>query len=592
MSIHENNVLPEEVENEQESCCCQGSCVGAYEEATINLSGDCMSESEESELPETFASEDAEPADESHKKDRSTAEHKGKQKSPRSGQWQEFIVELEKQPSIEQKMQFVIDFMEKALAQSGSPNFRNFWDARTLCLTLFKENMSPAVRAVLWNKYTELSKEARRLKEIFDEQSSFATEQIEIAIKALENEVAAFDEQLAKMPASTLDIGGQALGRNAGLYQDLQRQLDLLNTQATRINGLRKELIKTEMRVRFKNKFFQRLSAIGDHVFPRRKDLIKSLSQTFLSDVDAFMAMNFKEEIRESLYVLRDEIKYLQNIAKVLTLNTNAFTHTRMRLSECWDKIKGEEKERKKEWSEQRVQQKQNSASVQEKIDAYKAGAEEMQSDDALQQLDEIASFMRGVSLAREDVVALKTQIQDLRKPIHEKIEAVEQAKLAQSQEKDRQRRQRVLDLQQEIAQLIAKADTVEYDALVIERDALLAKIAAATILKNERIELERQFKPLRDILSSQREKALMKLSQNDREALDQFKELLKERKARRQEVKDQLEQYRKLSGGSGLDFEQAMKYNALIAQEKETLEKVNAGIEEIEEKIAEIEGD
>ena len=162
----------------------------------------------------------------------------------------------------------------------------------------------------------------------------------------------------------------------------------------------------------------------------------------------------------------------------------------------------------------------------------------------------------------------------DLRKPIYEKIDAAEQAKLYQSQEKDRQRRQRYLDLQQEITQLIANADNMEYDTLVADRDALLAKIAAATILKNERIELERQFKPLRDIISNQREKALLKLSQNDREALGQFKELLKDRKARRQEVKEQLEQYRKASGGSGLDFEQAMKYNALIASEKETLKK------------------
>jgi hypothetical protein len=433
------------------------------------------------------------------------------------------------------------------------------------------------------------------LKEIFDEQSSFATEQIEIAIKALEEEAATFDEQIVKMPVSSLEIGGKALSHNAGLYQQFQRQLDLLNTQATRVNSLRKELIKTEMRVRFKNKFFQRLSAIGDHVFPKRKELIKTLSQTFLADVDAFISSQFSQgEIRESLFVLRDEIKYLQNIAKVLTLNTNDFTHTRMRLSECWDKIKGKEKERKKEWSEQRSMYKQNCASVQEKIDAYKAACEagEVPAEEALKQLDEVAAFMRSVTLGREDVASLRSQVNDLRKPIYDKIEAAENAKIHQSQEKDRQRRQRYLDLQQEISQLIVNSEKLEYDALVAERDTLVAKIAAATILKNERIELERQFKPLRDIISSKREKALLTLSQKDRDALGQFKDLLKDRKARRQEVKEQLEQYRKASGGSGLDFEQAMKFNALIASEKETLEKINAGIEEIEEKIAEIEGD
>ena len=50
-------------------------------------------------------------------------------------------------------------------------------------------------------------------------------------------------------------------------------------------------------------------------------------------------------------------------------------------------------------------------------------------------------------------------------------------------------------------------------------------------------------------------------LSEDDLKALEQLKEVLEERKLRRQEIKNQLESYRKLLGGSGFDFEKAMMY-------------------------------
>lgn len=80
-------------------------------------------------------------------------------------------------------------------------------------------------------------------------------------------------------------------------------------------------------------------------------------------------------------------------------------------------------------------------------------------------------------------------------------------------------------------------------------------------------------------------------LSDDDLKALDQLKEVLDERKQRRVEVKNQLEQYRKMLGGSGFDFEKAMLYREMIEDEKATLDKMNALIDEIEEKIEQIEG-
>ena len=69
----------------------------------------------------------------------------------------------------------------RSAPQPQSPHFKDFWEARRLCLPLFKENMNPKSRSLLWAEYIEISAEARKLKEILDEQSPFAVEQIELA---------------------------------------------------------------------------------------------------------------------------------------------------------------------------------------------------------------------------------------------------------------------------------------------------------------------------------------------------------------------------------------------------------------------------
>lgn len=507
-------------------------------------------------------------------------------------QYEHFLKEMEKLPDSESKLQCAIDFMEVSLAQGGTPHFKNFWEARNLCLQLFKETIAPAIRMILWAKYNDLSKEARRLKDILDEQSAFAVEQIEIAVKALETDIANFDEHVKKVLKVDFEIKSMALEASLPFYEKLQKELNLLNTQAARINAMRKELIRTEMRVRQKNKFFQRLSAAGDKVFPKRKELIKEISQRFITDVDAFIAVHFnKEDFDDSLFALREEIKILQNIAKVLTLNTHSFTHTRMRLSECWDKIKNEDKERKKERSLQKTVFKQNFDESLQKLQEFKQKfeTEGLSLIEATKELDNVISQIRNLEYSREEQRSLKTQVQGFRKTILQKMQEHENARMSQDQEREKQRRQKITEIKQQAEELLKNKDVLDADNLESQRDALINLANTSHMSKAEKLEVERQLKPLRDIISEKRESSLLALSDDDRQSLLQLKEVLKQRKERRQEIKAQIDALRKLSGASGLDFEQAMNVNAQTAAEKERLEKINQGIQEIEQKIAQL---
>lgn len=512
-------------------------------------------------------------------------------------EFEAFMTELNAVTDPEKRLQNAIDFMEGTLSQNGTPNFKNFWDARALCLNLFKDNLSSPLKTVLWAKYADLSKQARRLKEILDEQSAFAVEQIEIAITALENDIENLAEVIAKTPSTDFQVESKGLAAKIGFYQQTQKELNLLNAQASRVNALRKELIKTEMRVRLKNKFFQRLSLIGDKVFPRRKELIKDISQNFTQDVDSFIAQNFSnDDIEDSFFFLREEIKALQGLAKYLTLNTHAFTHTRMRLSECWDKIKVYEKERKKHRAQQKAVHKQNSDQVFTRIkeftEAYAQG--QVSGQEAFKQIEDITILMRGLDLGRDEVRALKEELAQAKKPLIDKIKAEENEKQAQEQEREAQRRQKVEELKQSIEDLASNHSHYDADELGAQRDAILEKVSKTALSKPEKIEIEKQIKRLRstinDAISDQKEKALLSLSEDDRLAIQQLKEVLGQRKERRQAIKVQLETMRKASGVSGFDFEQAMSLTLQINQEKERLEKMNLSIKEIEAKINELE--
>lgn len=517
----------------------------------------------------------------------------GKRKGGKEGftaQFEGFKKAFESQTEAEARLQLAIDFMEVSLAQGDTPHFQSFWEARSLCLPLFKENLSPLFRHQMWTKYSELSKEARRLKEVLDEQSAFAVEQIEMAIQALEKEIGDLQSQAQKFSFSSQEEFPKSLKDHYSFYKDLQTQLSVLNLQASRINALRKELLKTEMRIRHKNKFFQRLSVAGDLVFPKRKELIRQISQKFTEDVDAFIQSHFGQHASHSaLFVLREEIKALQSLAKLLTLNTHAFTHTRMRLSECWDEIKVEERERKKERAQQRVLFKENLDALQKQFHDLKEQLEKKETSlaEGQKKLENTLNQMRKVELGREELKVLREAANEIRGFIQTKHKEEETARHEHERERERQKKEKYHLLKGQIEELLQQAETKEEEEILEARNLLVAQIQEAALVKNEKQELERLMKPLRDILAEKKEKALLSLSDDDRQTLQQLKEVLAQRKERRQEVKSQLEVLRKASGSSSLDFEKAMSYMAQINEERERLEKVDQGIQEIENKIA-----
>lgn len=504
-----------------------------------------------------------------------------------------FLTQLNTEKNADAKLQMAIQFMASSLSQKGNPHFKLFWEVRKICSSLFKESGDHIIRAQLWSRYHELSQEARKLKEVLDEQSAFAVEQIELAIQSLEHDIHNFQESISKAHPFAFSVPSVALQKNSDFYSDIQKKLTLLNSQATHINAMRKELIKTDMRIKLKNKFFKRLSALGDLVFPPRKELIKQVSQQFISDVDLFIAeyFNTNQETTKPLAFLREEIKALQAAAKILTLNTQSFTHTRTHLSECWDKIKHKEKERKKEWSKQKAIFKQNAEVARQQVADFSARFQqgELTVSRAQQELDTISQSVKSLELGRDEIKIIRHELQQAQYLITNKIKEEQNNKIQLEQEKETQRKDFIQQLKQQLQLLIGKAPLSTIEVIDSEKQMILDKINSCTLSKSEKQEFDRLFKNLKDIITDKKEQALLSLSDDDKETLQQLLEILKQRKASRQESKQQLDIYRKASESSGLDFQQAIHYNQLIQTEKERFEKIQDGISIIEEKIAEL---
>jgi len=510
--------------------------------------------------------------------------------------WSAAFAEFEKKlgsfPTPEERIVFGLAYMRETISQEGSPRFREFWESRRLVLPLFKENVNSSVRSKLWGEHVELTVEARRLKEILEEQSAFAIEQIDLAIQAIEKDLAGFDAILQQTsPVHFPEVPYSIRGR-MDVYRQMQQELTVFNAFASRLNGLRKEIMKTDMRIRFKTKLFKRLSELGDQIFPRRKKLIEQVSSEFEKDVDAFVANHFQgsEVVGAPYYALREEIKAFQWMAKALTLSSVVFSRTRLRMSECWDQIKVLEREYKKVLLEKKIASSDSVKALQARVEELKVRSETITLRDLDKEIDVIHSEMRAVYLDREDIRLLRDALSQLRVPYiaaqEKKAQELEEAE----KERLRAKKAKMAQLKDQIQELVTQGQQMDLDSILAQCKSMETDIATLDLSKMEKQQWDRQFRPIKDLVADKKEHSLLNLSDDDRKMLDNFRLVLQQKKERRQEIKEIVDAYRKTLGSSGLDFEKAFHLQELLDQERERLDKANLAIEEIEQKISGLE--
>lgn len=499
-----------------------------------------------------------------------------------------FSTEYEAAKEPDKQISVGIEYMKKAISQKGTPSFKAFWEIRKQCLPLFKESMNSIQRKHLWGQFVELSSEARRLKELLDEQTNFAVEQIDLAIESIEKDINAKEELLSKTPNVDLPKHDQAFKDSSFEYASSQKTLQFFNTLALRVNALRKELIQTDMRISQKNKLFKRLSQLGDIIFPIKKERIEQISEAFLKDVNKFVLRHFEEgsSPKAPNYVLREEIKNLQLMAKVLTLHTAAFTKIREMLSQCWDRLKELDKARK-----QADQSIGISDEVQKEFNEKFAQFEEKSKDKKLeypalkQESKLISDWLATCKLKKDQEKLLFQKVQNILAKFEE-VEAEKRARLAQ-QELEKNKKN-ISKLKQEMQTIIQQdADKTSWEK---SYELFKDKVEKLSLKKLDQHTIQSLLLSIKDKVL---ESAVKECISTNIETVkkEEIESLYNDLKTRKQQVKQQLETYRKTLGSSNIDIEQCMIYQELYDSEKNALEKISDQIDEIEGKLYDLEG-
>lgn len=493
--------------------------------------------------------------------------------------------------NIQEKMHFCLEFMRDCLASANDQISKEFWQARRLCLDLFKQSISAQDRLHWWTELAEVMKEGQWLQEMQHEQSAFALEQIVIAIGDLRKQVENLEELHHPVAALEEMDGLQDLLTDVDTYKRQQSQLNVLNDFAVRINALRKELVQLSCRFSLKNKYLKELSAVGDYIFPPRRELIKEISQSFLNDVEqfkaSFSAKNYPPQV--VFYQVKETIKHLQLLAKVFTLNSKSFMTTRKILSECWDEVRKWEKEHKSKQSVDKELYKKN----REKAESFLKPIQEKIKDGNHSELE------KEIKHAEAEIAKLELGRYELRliKQIWYEIQTAvkqrEEGRKNQIKEEKRHReKQKEQAYQAAVKKIEALEENIPQESASLQEweknfQAYRKEIAHSDFSKMEKDKLEGQCRRLQHLIDRQKDKYL--LSDDlvpDQVTVVQLKELLEDKMALKKKVKEQLEFYRQSRSTSGFDFDKVIMYDQLEKEEKIRLKQIETSIEELMQKI------
>jgi hypothetical protein len=510
-------------------------------------------------------------------------EEEPKKASPspkKESRFQQFKTAFNAEKEAGKKIEIGIEFMRSSLSREEQPNLKDFWDIKHHCFPVFKKKIDPVKRNHLWTQYIELTEEARRIKEIRDEEAAFSVEQIEFAIEAIESDLSHFEEIVEPMSVVSVPKSVRSFIKDEKFYLRIQKELHFFKTVLSRLDSLRKEILQTEMRISHKNRILKRLALLSDQIYPKRKELIKKVGDRFTQDVEAYVSERFpREDIPKksgrgpSNYVLREEIKAWQSFAKLLTLNSQVFTKTRKMFSSCWNLLKGKEKEE----VERSKEEKENFDSILKRVEEYQdfvGSKKHYAKEEIVQRAEQILEEMKSLSLNRNQVRVLKDKIQTLRNDALEILSG-------KAKREAEERKKEIEKLKATLVSAIQKEKETTLPDLVQIEEKIKKGFASLELTLLDRHVFERNLSDLRSFI----------LDKTDEQVshLEELKNLLEDRYTLYEKVKEQVETYRKEMGGSRLDFEKAMVYRELYDGAKIHLDKEIEAIEELEERIAEL---
>lgn len=158
--------------------------------------------------------------------------------------------------------------MKSFIESKQHADWSQFNRAKKMFLDSFKVIETKPEKQKIWKDFTDVADQARAIRKVQEEEGEFAAEMIAKALDALDQEFLSLKQTSAHHALFQKVPGFKKVSQQMSLSLSRQK---FLSTKADQIQSLRDELSKTGMRLSIKGRLFDRLSNIGDKVFPEKK---------------------------------------------------------------------------------------------------------------------------------------------------------------------------------------------------------------------------------------------------------------------------------------------------------------------------------
>lgn len=482
------------------------------------------------------------------------------------------FAEIDGEKESDKKLALSIKFMRDALDDGKKARFGDFWRMKKISLELFKNDIHPTKRAFFWTDYTTLLARAHELQRILEDETNFQVEQIDLAVRGLEKEWDSKDLAVAK-------VGGfefQGLAENL-VMQKLCQELYFMESLRSRILDLRGDLLSLEMRISLKNKMLERLSSLGDLVFPKRKQLIVEIGQVLSSEVALFIEENFVLEKgalkpNRNIFSLREKTKQLQLVLKNVNVTNEVYRRVRSQLSQAWEILTEADRLRKLEKEKASKEEAVFLADLLERSNGL------VVDETLMQRVKGISEEMQAKKVSRE-VYRKVRLILDKKVALFESALRKEEEVRKEKEEISKLEASRVVDAAlEELEKLLPKIGSMEFSEVATIFDEKKRLLSKEGLEKRQMIRFEHLLVAFED------EMLVLEVSQSEDSEIEA---VLEKRLSLRNHLKGAIQRLREEITNVGLDFALALELRSIVDSSKARLEEMEERIEVLHQKLS-----
>jgi hypothetical protein len=327
----------------------------------------------------------------------------------------------------DQDLSQLISTMKSLIETRQDVDWNAYNQTKKKFLEDFKALENSALKQKIWKDFVEVSDSARALKKVQEEEGEFAAEMISKALDALESDLENMQTVTSTEYYPVFDKVSSFKAIKATM-QNMLGTVAFLNKKASQVKELREELIKTGMRLSLKGKLFDRLSKLGDIVFPKKKELTINLVEEFKGALQSFTMKNSKEtEGAETLF----QIRLIQGFLKNLVLKKQDYDFVKGMLDPVWKKATIDKDKKEKALEEINAKSLETKKSLEDCFENLASLVESQKDAEALKLYDEITNRFKEKTLSKTDYRICKETLESKAKPLFERQEALKEQKNA-----------------------------------------------------------------------------------------------------------------------------------------------------------------